>query len=116
MAGKTIVIEGAGKAVRSYLYAADLTAWLWAMLLRAPSGAIYNVGSEEDVSIAELATRVAKLLGAPGVEILAREDPGWNPGRYVPDTQKIRNELGVVPTVGLDEAIVRTARWNGWSE
>jgi len=64
MAGKTIVIEGAGKAVRSYLYAADLTAWLWAMLLRAPSGAIYNVGSEEDVSIAELATRVAKLLGA----------------------------------------------------
>ena len=116
MAGKTIVIEGAGKAVRSYLYAADLTAWLWAMLLRAPSGAIYNVGSEEDVSIAELATRVAKLLGAPGVEILGREDPGWNPGRYVPDTQKIRNELGVVPTVGLDEAIVRTARWNGWSE
>ena len=116
MAGKTIVIEGTGTAVRSYLYAADLTAWLWTMLLRAPAGAIYNVGSEEDVSIAELATRIARLLGAPGVEILGRQDPGWNPGRYVPDTQMIRNELGVVPTVGLDEAIVRTARWNGWSE
>ena len=86
------------------------------MLLRAPAGAIYNVGSEEDVSIAELAERVAGLLGAPGVEILGCEDPGWNPGRYVPSTEKIRNELGVVPTVGLDEAIVRTARWNGWSE
>ena len=49
-------------------------------------------------------------------EILGREDPGWNPGRYVPSTEKIRNELGVTPTVGLDEAIVRTARWNGWSE
>jgi dTDP-glucose 4,6-dehydratase len=116
MAGKPIVIEGAGKAVRSYLYAGDLTAWLWGMLLRAPAGAIYNVGSEEDVSIAELAERVAGLLGAPGVEILGCEDPGWNPGRYVPSTEKIRNELGVVPTVGLDEAIVRTARWNGWSE
>jgi UDP-glucuronate decarboxylase len=115
MAGKTIVVEGAGRAVRSYLYAADLTAWLWAMLLRAPAGAIYNVGSEESVSIAELAERVARLLNAPGFEILGREDPGWNPGRYVPATQKIRNELGVVPTVGLDEAIVRTARWNGWS-
>jgi len=114
MAGKTIVIEGAGKAVRSYLYAADLTAWLWAMVLRAPAGAIYNVGSEESVSIAELAERIARLLGTPGIEILGREDPGWNPGRYVPDTQKIRNELGVAPTVGLDEAIVRTARWNGW--
>jgi dTDP-glucose 4,6-dehydratase len=115
MAGKTIAVEGAGRAVRSYLYAADLTAWLWTMLLRAPSGAIYNVGSEESVSIAELAERVARLLGAPGVEILGREDPGWNPGRYVPSTEKIRTELGVAPTVGLDEAIVRTARWNGWN-
>jgi dTDP-glucose 4,6-dehydratase len=116
MAGKTIVVEGAGKAVRSYLYAADLTTWLWTMLLRAPAGAIYNVGSEESVSVAELAERVARLLRAPGFEILGREDPGWNPGRYVPSAQKIRTELGMVPTVGLDEAIVRTARWNGWSE
>ena len=116
MAGKTIVIEGAGKAVRSYLYAADLTVWLWTILLRAPAGAVYNVGSEEDVSIAELAERVARLLGAPGIEILGREDPGWNPGRYVPSTERIRNELGVAPTIGLDEAIVRTARWNGWSQ
>jgi dTDP-glucose 4,6-dehydratase len=85
------------------------------MLLNAPAGAIYNVGSEEDVSIAELAERVARLIGAPGVEILGREDPGWNPGRYVPSTEKIRNELGVAATVGLDEAIVRTARWNGWN-
>ncbi|MEP6982935.1 MAG: NAD-dependent epimerase/dehydratase family protein [Sphingomicrobium sp.] len=115
MAGKTIVVEGAGKAARSYLYAADLTAWLWTMLLRAPAGAIYNVGSEESVSIAELAERIARLLGGPGFEILGREDPGWNPGRYVPSTQKIRTELGITPTVGLDEAIVRTARWNGWS-
>jgi len=114
MAEKPIVIEAAGKAVRSYLYAADLTAWLWTMLLKAPAGAIYNVGSEEDVSIAELAERVARLIGAPGVEILGRADPGWNPGRYVPDTSRIRNELGVAATVGLDEAIVRTARWNGW--
>ena len=116
MAGKKIVVEGAGKAVRSYLYAGDLTAWLWMMLMRAPRGAIYNVGSEESVSIAELAERVAALLGAPGVEILGREDPGWNPGRYVPSTEKIRNELSVVPAVGLNEAIVRTARWNGWTE
>jgi dTDP-glucose 4,6-dehydratase len=116
MAGRTIVIEGAGNAVRSYLYAADLTVWLWTMLLRAPAEAIYNVGSEESVSIADLAERIARIIGAPGVEILGRQDPGWNPGRYAPSTEKIRNELGVVPVVGLDEAIVRTARWNGWSE
>jgi dTDP-glucose 4,6-dehydratase len=116
IAGRKIVVKGSGKAVRSYLYAADLAAWLWTLLLRAPGGAIYNLGSEEGVSIAELAERTATLLGAPGFEILGQEDPGWNPGRYVPSTAKIRTELGVTQSVGLDEAIVRTARWNGWSE
>lgn len=116
MAGRQIVVQGAGTAVRSYLYAADLAVWLWKMLLAAQPGATYNVGSEEGVSIAELATRVAGVLGGPGVTILGQEDKGWNPGRYVPATGRIRNELGVVPTVGLDEAIRRTALWNGWTE
>ena len=114
LAGRTVRVEGAGTAVRSYLYAADLTTWLWAALLRAPAGATYNVGSEEAVSIGDLAARTAALLGHAGHEILGRPDPGWNPGRYVPSTALIRRELGVEATVGLDEAIRRTAAWNGW--
>ncbi len=116
LAGRKIIVEGAGTAVRSYLYAADLTAWLWTMLIRAPRGSTYNVGSEEAVSIAELAQRVATLLRAPGWEILGQEDPGWNPGRYVPATTLIRNSLNVRAEVDLNEAIRRTAIWNGWQE
>lgn len=114
MAGRTIRVESAGTAVRSYLYAADLTVWLWTLMLGAAKGAVYNVGSEEAVSIADLARRTAAALGGPGVEILGRADPGWNPGRYVPSTAAIRRELGVLPTIGLDEAIRRTALANGW--
>ena len=114
MAGRTVRVIGAGTAVRSYLYAADLTAWLWAMLLRAPSGAVYNLGSEGAVSIADLAARTAALLGDAGHEVQGRPDPGWNPGRYVPSTALIRRELGVRQTVGLDEAIRRTASSHGW--
>lgn len=116
MAGRPIRIESAGTAVRSYLYAADLAAWLWLMLLRAPPGATWNAGSEEAVSIADLARRVAAVLGGPGVEVLGRADAGWNPGRYVPSTALIRDGLGVTPTVNLDEAIRRTAIFNGWIE
>lgn len=116
MAGRTIRIESAGTAVRSYLYAADLTAWLWLALLRAPRGATYNMGSEEAVSIADLAHRTATVLGGPGVEIAGHQDAGWNPGRYVPSTALIRRELGVQPTTGLDEAIRRTALFNGWTK
>ncbi|WP_343519675.1 NAD-dependent epimerase/dehydratase family protein [Sphingomonas sp.] len=115
MAGARIRVEGSGQAVRSYLYAADLTVWLWTLLLRGCPGETYNLGSEEAVSIADLARRTAALLGGPGVEILGRPDPGWNPGRYVPSTAKFRRDLGLEPTVDLDEAIRRTALHNGWN-
>lgn len=116
MAGRAIRIESAGTAVRSYLYAADLTVWLWLMLLRAPRGATWNMGSEEAVSIADLARRTASVLGGPGVEVLGQADAGWNPGRYVPSTSLVRQGLGVAPTITLDAAIRRTAIFNGWIE
>ncbi|MEG3152383.1 NAD-dependent epimerase/dehydratase family protein [Sphingomonas sp. ZT3P38] len=115
IAGRTIRVEGAGTAVRSYLYAADLTVWLWTLLISGDRGAVFNVGSEEAVSVADLARRTATLLGAPAVEILGRPDPGWNPGRYVPSTAAIRGSLGLTPTTSLDEAIRRTALSNGWT-
>jgi dTDP-glucose 4,6-dehydratase len=114
MDGRVISVKSAGTAVRSYLYAADLTVWLWTLLLAGERGAVYNVGSEEAVSIADLARRTSDVLGGAGVEVLGQPDPGWNPGRYVPSTAAIRRELGVASTVGLDEAIRRTALANGW--
>jgi len=115
MAGRKITIQSDGRAERSYLYAAELTEWLWAILLRASPGSVYNVGSEQAVSIADLAQRTSEVLGGAGHQILGRPDPGWNPGRYVPCTAKIRRELGLTATIGLDEAIRRTAAWNGWN-
>lgn len=114
IAGRIVTVDGPGAAIRSYLYAADLTVWLWAMLLRGSPGSVYNVGSEDAISIADLARRTASLLGAPDARILGKPDPGWNPGRYVPSSARIRRELGVTQTVGLDDAIRRTALWNGW--
>jgi dTDP-glucose 4,6-dehydratase len=115
MAGRTIRVESAGSAVRSYLYAADLTIWMWTLFLAGEPGAVFNLGSEEAVSIADLARRTALVLGGPGVEILGKPDPGWNPGRYVPSTAAIRAALGLRASVTLDEAIRRTAISNGWT-
>jgi dTDP-glucose 4,6-dehydratase len=114
MQGRPVIVKGDGRPCRSYLYASDLTAWLLAMLVKARPGAVYNVGSDQSVSIADLARRTSDLLGGDGVTILGAQDPGWNPGRYVPDTSLIRHELGVQQTQSLDEAILKTALWNGW--
>jgi dTDP-glucose 4,6-dehydratase len=116
IAGKKITVSGDGRPERSYLYPSDLVVWLLGILIQGKPGVAYNVGSEEGVSIANLAQTTSSLLGNKGYEILSLSDSGWNPGRYVPSNQLIRQELGVSQKVNLAEAIKRTASWNGWKE
>jgi nucleoside-diphosphate-sugar epimerase len=112
MRGGPIVIRGDGTSVRSYLYMADLAIWLWTLALGTAAGA-YNVGSEAAVSILETARAVAAAC-APSAEITVGVQPqsGTRPHRYVPSTQRSRNELGLVQRIAISEAIARTARWH----
>jgi nucleoside-diphosphate-sugar epimerase len=116
LANKKIMVSGDGRPERSYLYPTDLITWLLTILTDGHSGATYNVGSEEAISIGDLAHLTAHLLGGAGCEILGLHDSGWNPGRYVPSNALIRKELGVVQGVALAEAIIRTALANGWRQ
>jgi nucleoside-diphosphate-sugar epimerase len=111
LAGRPIRIRGDGTAVRSYLYAADLAAWLWALLLKGTPGRAYNVGSEEALSMRQLADAVAAELGSPGVEVLQQAKAGAVPERYVPSTARARQELGLREGFGIREIIRRTADW-----
>jgi len=114
MSGKKIMVSGDGRPERSYLYPSDLIVWLLAILTHGTPGAAYNVGSQEAISIADLASLTSKVLGNLGYEVLGLTDLGWNPGRYVPSNELIRAQLGVQQTVDLATAIKRTAIWNGW--
>ncbi|WP_395669371.1 NAD-dependent epimerase/dehydratase family protein [Rhodoferax sp.] len=111
--GEDIVLQGDGTAHRSYLYASDMAAWLWAVLLRGQSARAYNVGAEESVSLLELANRVSNLLtsGAAQVRALRMPQPGQIPQHYVPASQRIQTELELPVPMSLDEALRRTARW-----
>ncbi len=113
LAGRRICVKGDGTTIRSYLYATDLAIWLWTLLFRGAAGRAYNVGSEEAVSIRELATQVGAHFSVP-VEILKSPTPGTRLDRYVPSTLRAREELGLAQRVSLVEAIQRTARWHGW--
>jgi dTDP-glucose 4,6-dehydratase len=112
MAGGPIRIGGDGTPLRSYLYGADLAIWLWTLLFRGRAGHAFNVGSEEPYSILEVAEAVRDIV-APDAEIVIAQQPvlGTLPQRYLPCTQKARTELGLEPTVGFRDAIVRTAEW-----
>jgi dTDP-glucose 4,6-dehydratase len=112
LAGRPISIGGDGTPRRSYLYAADLTVWLWTMLFRAPALVPINVGSARDVSILELAEAVANTL-APETEIRVAKQAaaGAAPSRYVPSVTRAEELLGLRETVSLEDSIRRTAAW-----
>lgn len=113
IAGEEIVVQGDGSPHRSYLYAADMVAWLWAILLRGQSGRAYNVGADESISIAALAERVCRVLNhAPRIIVQQQSQPGVKAPHYVPDISRIRDELGLPAPLKLDEAIARTAHWH----
>lgn len=113
LSNRSISIASDGTPLRSYLYAADLAAWLWTMLFEAPSLRAYNVGSEHAVSIAELAHAAASLREpALNVSLAAVPTPGKVPAQYVPSTARARQELGLRETVPLVEALRRTLDWH----
>lgn len=106
LAAQPIVVRGDGSAIRSYLYAADLATWLWTILATGAPRRAYNVGSERAVSIGELAKLIGAMFSVP-VEI--RGAPTSTLDRYVPSTRRAREELGLAETVGLEDALARTA-------
>jgi len=113
LAGRNIKIASDGSSVRSYLYAADLAIWLWTILFRAPSLRAYNVGSEDEVTIRQLAETIQAVVNpAIAVEVAQTPDPNRIPDRYVPSTSRARSDLGLRQTVPLDEALRRTAAWH----
>lgn len=112
LAGDAIVIHGDGTPYRSYLYAADLTAWLWTILFRGDSLKPYNVGSDEAVTIAQLAKIVANVAASkPNVNILKTPTVDTLPERYVPDISRFKRELNLTPQKNLTQAIQAAINW-----
>ncbi len=113
LAGGPIEIKGDGTAQRSYLYAADLVVWLWTILFRGQACRPYNIGSEEPVSIAQLADQVRQFVNPSAeVRIGCKPCPGAPVQRYIPATDRARAELGLRPIIGLAQSLQRTAAWN----
>ncbi|MDD5698417.1 MAG: NAD(P)-dependent oxidoreductase [Victivallaceae bacterium] len=104
-----INIHGDGTPYRSYLYATDLAEWLLTILLKGRANEAYNVGSDEAISIAELAKVICKYSasGNTQVHIAKKAKAGAVPTRYVPDVSKAF-KLGAKIKVSLEEAIKRT--------
>jgi len=109
-----ITIKSDGRPWRSYFYTADLISWLWTILINGRANEAYNVGSENAVSIAELARIISNYsnVGHPiGIQILGKSDGAPAPV-YVPDTSKAQQELGLKQNYSLQNSIAKSIDWH----
>ncbi|TCG09501.1 hypothetical protein BZM27_05310 [Paraburkholderia steynii] len=115
LTGNPITINGDERTVRSYIYCADMAIWLLTLLTKGNAFDAYNVGSDQPVTIGELAERISRITGAAApIRHSGNADSGLRRGpveRYVPDTEKARSGLGLDLYTPLDTALARTISW-----
>jgi dTDP-glucose 4,6-dehydratase len=125
MRGEPIRVKD-GTPYRSYLYAADLAIWLWTIIFKGASCHPYNVGSDQEITIADLARTVASVLGGsvqeystphpltPSTASLDTSTPNFNlsPSRYVPSVECAQSELALHVLISLHQSIQRTTAWH----
>lgn len=108
---KPVVLHSDGKPTRSFCYVTDATTAFLALLVSPHDGEAFNVGTTEEVTMLEVATRVSALADLGPVTFAAAEDDRYlvdNPQRRCPNIAKIATTIGWAPTVALDEGLRRT--------
>ena len=101
-----VTLWGDGSAMREFLYVDDLAEAAFKCMVNYDSEEIINVGTGKDVTIKELATTIADVVGFKGEIVWDTSKPNGTP-RKVLNVDKIKS-LGWKPKVGLREGIEKT--------
>jgi UDP-glucose 4-epimerase len=112
LAGRPLTVHGDGTQTRCFCHVADVVRGLVdLMVLGEPAyGEVYNIGSQEEISITGLAERVREMIGSQAeihtIPYADAYEAGFEdmPRRY-PDITKITDAIGWRPTRSLDEIL-----------
>lgn len=111
MAKQPIEVYGDGRQTRCFCHVGDVVSALPKLLGRSEChGQVFNIGSDEEVSIGELADRVISMTGSPAGRVNVPYDQAYASGfddltRRVPDLTKVRAAIGFSPTKKLDDIL-----------
>jgi len=105
----TVEIWGDGEQTRSFCYIDDCVEGIW-RLMRSDHLEPLNLGSEEMVSINDLARLIIGISGKAGIELRHVEGPQGVRGRNS-DNNRLREVLGWEPPTSLAEGLAPTYRW-----
>jgi UDP-glucose 4-epimerase len=108
-----ITIYGTGNQTRNFTYVEDVVRGIMALVDEPKAiGEIFNVGSEGEVSINDLAERIKKMTGSSSHIIRVPYEDAYQEGfedmeRRVPDITKIKRLVGYQNTHTLDDILTK---------
>jgi nucleoside-diphosphate-sugar epimerase len=102
-------IQGTGEETRSFCFIDDLVAGVMVMRDKGEHLGVYHIGTTEEVSIADLARRIAELADSE-IELIAGKPAPGGTLRRCPDISKLA-KLGYKPRVPLNDGLEPTVDW-----
>jgi GDP-L-fucose synthase len=100
---------GSGSPLREFLHVDDLARAILICIEKYDDPQQINIGSGVEISIKDLASKIAAIVGYMGKTLWNRDKPDGTP-RKVLDITKVSN-LGWKPTISLDQGIASTVEW-----
>ena len=116
LAGEPLTVHGTGTQSRCFTYVDDtVRGTILAAEAASPEGAVFNIGSREEVTIAEVAELVKEILGSASPVVRVPYEAYYGPGfedtqRRVPEA-RARAILGFEARITLREGLGRTLTW-----
>ena len=123
--GKKLTIQGSGQQLRSFLYVEDAVDAVLSVLFQGAVGEVYNISSQDEISIRDLATvLIQRLKPGDAVEdwISFIEDRNFNDKRYLIESEPLKRlgwrqqwsfERGLDETVRWFQSVDRATYWQG---
>jgi len=108
LAGRPITVFGDGRQSRCFGYVGDVVDALIKLMDHEKAvGEVFNIGSNQEITIMELAKRVKELTGSDSEIVLVPYDEAYEEGfedmpRRIPDISKVGALVGFRPRMSLD--------------
>ncbi|MBC7227679.1 MAG: GDP-mannose 4,6-dehydratase [Thermoflexales bacterium] len=115
--GEPLTVYEDGRQTRCFTYVADtVRGTVLAGTVPEAVGEIFNIGSDREIAIADLARQILALTGSRSEIVLVPYAAAYGPDfeetrRRVPDVRRAREILSFEAAVPLEEGLRRTLEW-----
>lgn len=111
-AGESLMLDGGGKSIRSFIHIKDVTLATFKIMLHGNIGSCYHISTDKLITIRDLVYKIANLTNV-SFDTLVKTSPEriGKDQAYMLDSAKLRSELNWKPEIDLDNGLADTLLW-----